>query len=339
MSGGRATDPSRRQFLHTAGLAAMGATLGTPEASDAGAHGGQDVAAPASLFAVTFEDGAIISLRYAGDTVDTEYVAPGARLGDVILPLPAGERGMAGARDRGGGAPPYRDGECRRLGAAHQGDRHARIGRTGARCPLHGRGTLDRMVHPGPESDRSSPRHRGPRDPPPHQPQPPNQRRGEPVAAGAQAQPRRGARFVSRMDTRQQRGAVPDDHPRRAHQPRILGIAGRLPGVHPLRSGGGSGRGARMRLAATQHAADTRTGRPAVILVFHALGGRLRSRPEHSGRAGPGRCARGARHDRSHGSPGPIRVALEGADPRGGRGIPGGDRPSPRGAERRRRDL
>ena len=85
MSGGRATDPSRRQFLQTAGLAAVGATLETPEASDAGAPGGQDVAAPTSLFAVTFEDGAITSLRYAGDTVDTEYVAPGARLGDVIL--------------------------------------------------------------------------------------------------------------------------------------------------------------------------------------------------------------------------------------------------------------
>jgi hypothetical protein len=45
------------------------------------------VAAPAqaSDFAVTFEEGAITSLKYAADTIDTEYVTPGGRLGDVIL--------------------------------------------------------------------------------------------------------------------------------------------------------------------------------------------------------------------------------------------------------------
>ena len=85
MSNRDTTGPSRRQFLETAGLAALGTTLGAPK--DANAQVRDDAASPAqaSEFAVAFEDGAITSLRYADDAVDTEYVTPGARLGDLIV--------------------------------------------------------------------------------------------------------------------------------------------------------------------------------------------------------------------------------------------------------------
>ena len=85
MSSADTTGPSRRQFLETAGLAALGTTLGAPKGANAQARDGAAGPARVSEFAVTFEGGAITSLRYAGDTVDTEYVAPGDRLGDVIL--------------------------------------------------------------------------------------------------------------------------------------------------------------------------------------------------------------------------------------------------------------
>ena len=76
---------SRRDFLQTAGFA--GLALASPASaamlpdSDAALAPG----ARASVFAVTFDDGGITSLKYAGDTVDTEYVSPDARLGDVRL--------------------------------------------------------------------------------------------------------------------------------------------------------------------------------------------------------------------------------------------------------------
>ena len=85
MSSRDTTGPSRRQFLETAGLAALGTTLGTPQGANAQARDDAASPAQASEFAVAFEDGAITSLRYAHDTVDTEYVTPGARLGDLII--------------------------------------------------------------------------------------------------------------------------------------------------------------------------------------------------------------------------------------------------------------
>ncbi len=85
--------PSRRQFLRATGLAALGTTLGAPEASAAAhpetapahRHGAAPAPTSATRFAVTFDDGSITSLRCADDTVDTEYVAPDTRLGEVIL--------------------------------------------------------------------------------------------------------------------------------------------------------------------------------------------------------------------------------------------------------------
>lgn len=80
------TGPTRRRFLQTAGMATLGTTLGARGAAGTRSRrGGLSPHGQASRFAVTFEDGAISSLRCADDTVDTEYVAPGARLGDVIL--------------------------------------------------------------------------------------------------------------------------------------------------------------------------------------------------------------------------------------------------------------
>ena len=83
--------PSRRQFLQATGLAALGTTLGAPDPSAAADTGANTAApphpapTPARRFAVTFDDGTIASLRCADDPIDTEYVAPDARLGEVVL--------------------------------------------------------------------------------------------------------------------------------------------------------------------------------------------------------------------------------------------------------------
>ena len=83
--------PNRRQFLQAAGLATVGAAMDGPGTARPGSQrarsrrAGTPRPAQASRFAVVFEDGAITSLRCADDTVATEYVAPGSRLGDVIL--------------------------------------------------------------------------------------------------------------------------------------------------------------------------------------------------------------------------------------------------------------
>jgi hypothetical protein len=76
---------SRRRFLQTAGLAGAGLALASPKAAKALTRGPSTGTGQASDFAVAFEDGAITSLKYAADTIDTEYVRPGARLGDVVL--------------------------------------------------------------------------------------------------------------------------------------------------------------------------------------------------------------------------------------------------------------
>ena len=91
--------PNRRQFLRATGLAALGTTVGAPEVSAADPPGLHPTRA--RPFAVTFDDGAIASLRCADDPIDTEYVAPDARLGEVVL------RYRAGAR--AGNAPPAGD--------------------------------------------------------------------------------------------------------------------------------------------------------------------------------------------------------------------------------------
>jgi hypothetical protein len=76
---------TRRDFLQAAGTA--GLVLASPRVSrkldveNASPASGT----PASDFAVSFDDGAITSLKCARDTVDTEYITPGSRLGDVVL--------------------------------------------------------------------------------------------------------------------------------------------------------------------------------------------------------------------------------------------------------------
>src|SRR5690348_16192721 len=79
---------TRRRFLQAAGILGAGLTLapGAIAQSDADrsasdAHSGP----PSSPFDVRFDAGAIVSLKYAHDTVNTEYIAPRGRLGDVIV--------------------------------------------------------------------------------------------------------------------------------------------------------------------------------------------------------------------------------------------------------------
>jgi hypothetical protein len=77
---------SRRTFVKSTSLAAAGLAF-RPLAQSRAARSAT-VAAPTAAdsdFAVALQDGAITSLRYAADTLDTEYVAPGARLGDVVV--------------------------------------------------------------------------------------------------------------------------------------------------------------------------------------------------------------------------------------------------------------
>ena len=91
MSAGHDNGPNRRQFLEAAGLAALGTTLGSPVGASALGDGEESRSgetprsAQTPQFAVEFEDGAITSLRYAEDTINTEYIAPEARLGDAIV--------------------------------------------------------------------------------------------------------------------------------------------------------------------------------------------------------------------------------------------------------------
>jgi hypothetical protein len=82
----KGSEIDRRDFLRSTGLAAAGFALAPPASGEA-QTAAETPPKPAvdSEFAATFDDGAITSLKYAGDSVDTEYVTPGARLGDVIL--------------------------------------------------------------------------------------------------------------------------------------------------------------------------------------------------------------------------------------------------------------
>ena len=123
MSDADSNRPSRRQFLRATGLAALGTTLGAPEAAGArrhgtdpaGPHGADPGSARATRFAVTFDDGAIASLRCADDTIDTEYVAPDARLGEVILRYREGGGTGAAGGARPGDPPPPQPGPWRRF--------------------------------------------------------------------------------------------------------------------------------------------------------------------------------------------------------------------------------
>jgi hypothetical protein len=81
-----ATDLSRRDFLHAAGIAGAGLALSSPEAAKALTRAEANTGpVQTSEFAVAFEDGAITSLRYSADSFDTDYVVPGTRFGDVIV--------------------------------------------------------------------------------------------------------------------------------------------------------------------------------------------------------------------------------------------------------------
>ncbi|MCY3611592.1 MAG: hypothetical protein OXH51_08655, partial [Gemmatimonadetes bacterium] len=105
MSRADTTGPSRRQFLQAAGLATLGTAMEAPDAARAHSRrAGTPRPAQASRFAVAFEDGAITSLRCADDTVPTQYVAPGSRLGDVVLRYRQGN-GAWESLDTGGDTP------------------------------------------------------------------------------------------------------------------------------------------------------------------------------------------------------------------------------------------
>ncbi|HEX7051769.1 MAG TPA: DUF5695 domain-containing protein, partial [Longimicrobiales bacterium] len=85
---------SRRGFLQAAGLAGAHLALGAPAFAlpgRAGAGAGEGAERPSasgprdSHFAVQFDEGAIVSLRRVDDAFDADYIAPGGRLGDVIV--------------------------------------------------------------------------------------------------------------------------------------------------------------------------------------------------------------------------------------------------------------
>lgn len=84
---------SRRDFLQRAGMAGAGLALISPDPVRGlpQSRGPAPGARQSSQFAVRFEDGAIRSLRYAADTIDTEYALPSARLGDVVLRFRQGD--------------------------------------------------------------------------------------------------------------------------------------------------------------------------------------------------------------------------------------------------------
>lgn len=75
---------SRRDFVLAAGAAGAGLVV-RPDSVQAEADAGASRSGLQGGFAVRYDDGAIVSLRYAGDSIDTEYVTPGARVGDVIV--------------------------------------------------------------------------------------------------------------------------------------------------------------------------------------------------------------------------------------------------------------
>ena len=112
---------SRRTFLQAAGLASAGLAMGTT----AQARPGFGVHAPttaragpaASEFTLAFENGGITSLRRAGDVIDTEYVEPERRLGDVILAYRRSGAEWTPARTAEPAAPP-------RVSAATDGTSH-----------------------------------------------------------------------------------------------------------------------------------------------------------------------------------------------------------------------
>ena len=75
---------SRLDFLQATGLAGAGLVL--PGSVSARPVSGEAAPTPAAAaFAVTLEDGAVTSLKFTDDPLGTEYVAPDARLGDVIV--------------------------------------------------------------------------------------------------------------------------------------------------------------------------------------------------------------------------------------------------------------
>jgi hypothetical protein len=80
---------TRREFLQTAGVAGL-ALSSTAAAVPPGVDEIDARSSRQSAFRVQFEDGAISSLKYASDTVDTEYISPGSRLGEVLLRHRAG---------------------------------------------------------------------------------------------------------------------------------------------------------------------------------------------------------------------------------------------------------
>ena len=85
------TPLTRRHFLQTAGIVGAGLTLAPHVAAQSAlrehtASSPQSRSGPPnSDFDVRLDAGAIVSLKYAHDTVDTDYIAPRARLGDAHI--------------------------------------------------------------------------------------------------------------------------------------------------------------------------------------------------------------------------------------------------------------
>lgn len=79
---------SRRHFLQAAGAAGAGLALESPAAAQGvmkGKSGPGVVQAATEEFAVSFRDGAMVSLNAVNDVMGTEWVQPEQRLGDVTL--------------------------------------------------------------------------------------------------------------------------------------------------------------------------------------------------------------------------------------------------------------
>ncbi|HEX6964662.1 MAG TPA: DUF5695 domain-containing protein, partial [Gemmatimonadaceae bacterium] len=82
---------TRRRFLQAASIVGAGLAI-APNASAQAASRDESTRSPqphsgppGSSFAVQLDAGAIVSLQYARDTVNTEYIAPRGRLGDAVV--------------------------------------------------------------------------------------------------------------------------------------------------------------------------------------------------------------------------------------------------------------
>lgn len=112
---------TRRHFLQAAGAAGAGLAVGSPAKAKAVLEAGPAMApgkvqAVSQEFSVTFQEGALVSLKAVKDDMETEWVEPGRRLGDVVLRFrtPGGAWEDANTAERSGA---HRDPKCQWAGA------------------------------------------------------------------------------------------------------------------------------------------------------------------------------------------------------------------------------